>query len=56
MMPAKRALIAELNAPESPPVVRNWIANSPDWLQIEIVSCQVLPKYDTSSRVEKNTG
>ena len=33
-----QAVADELNAPESPPVVRNWIANPPDWLQIEIVS------------------
>ncbi|MUG93112.1 DUF3368 domain-containing protein [Scytonema sp. UIC 10036] len=25
----------ELNAPESPPVVRNWIAKPPNWLQIQ---------------------
>ncbi|MFL9452208.1 MULTISPECIES: DUF3368 domain-containing protein [Nostocales] len=27
----------ELNAPESPLVVRNWIAKPPDWLQIQTV-------------------
>ena len=33
-----QAVADELNASESPPVVRNWIANPPDWLQIQIVS------------------
>jgi predicted nucleic acid-binding protein len=33
-----QAVADELNALESPPVVRNWIANPPDWLQIQIVS------------------
>ena len=33
-----QAVADELNASESPPVVRNWIANPPNWLQIEIVS------------------
>lgn len=33
-----QAVADELNASESPPVVRNWIANPPDWLQIKIVS------------------
>jgi predicted nucleic acid-binding protein len=33
-----QAVADELNASESPSVVRNWIANPPNWLQIEIVS------------------
>lgn len=32
------AVADELNASESPSVLRNWIANPPNWLQIEIVS------------------
>jgi predicted nucleic acid-binding protein len=32
-----QAVADELNASESPPVVQNWIAKPPDWLQIQIV-------------------
>ncbi len=32
------AVAGELKASESPSIVRNWIANPPDWLRIEIVS------------------
>ncbi len=31
------AVAGELKASESPSIVRNWIANPPDWLRIEIV-------------------
>ncbi|KYC36917.1 DNA-binding protein [Scytonema hofmannii PCC 7110] len=43
----------ELNAPESPPVVRNWIANPPDWLQIQTVEARKilgLEKLDPGER------
>lgn len=32
-----QAVADELNAPESPPVVQNWIAQPPEWLQIQPV-------------------
>jgi predicted nucleic acid-binding protein len=28
----------ELSAPDSPPVVKNWIAQPPDWLQIQAIA------------------
>jgi predicted nucleic acid-binding protein len=33
-----QAVADELNGPESPPVLRKWITNPPDCLQIGIVS------------------
>ncbi len=30
-----QAVADELSASESPPVVKNWIAHPPDWLQIQ---------------------